>query len=108
MAEPLGKREMIAWTIAGALAVIAGIAYSKRADSSTSVQPQLSVQSPLTTPVKFDSTPEKVVFVKGDTGVKFQDVKSDTPPPKVKIGPLPPPVMSTPLTKRAPRAATGD
>jgi hypothetical protein len=110
MAEPLGKREMIAWTIAGALAVIAGIGYSKRADSSTSVQPQLTVQSPLTTPVKFDSAPrEKVVFVRGDTAVKFQDVKPpDTPRANVKIGPLPPPEMSTPLTKREPRASTGD
>ena len=107
MAEPLGKREMIAWTIAGVLAVVAGIGYSKRADSSTSVQPQLTVQSPLTTPVKFDSAPrEKVAFVKGDTAVKFQDVKSpDTPRTKVKIGPLPPPEMSTPLTRSEPPAS---
>ena len=131
---------MIAWTIAGVLAVGAGVAYSKRPDNADPIEQQLAVQSPLTTPVKFDSTPEKTVFVKGDTSVKLQDVQ---PIPERELrrirdsianrlrdsiaraerrrqdsiaanersirepvrGSLPPPEMSTPLTKREPSAA---
>ena len=91
MAEPLGKREILAWTVAGVMAVVAGIMYSRRSADPTPAP----VVSPAATGVLPAAAPN-TVFVQRDTSVKFTGVPPAGRPP----APSPAGEIAAPLTKR--------
>lgn len=71
MSEPLGKREIVAWTICGVLAVAAGVLYSRGAPGDG----RTGIVSPAPIATSPAPPPPNTVFVKGDTSVKYQEAR---------------------------------